>query len=92
MGANNREACMTEKKPISSTELEALSQRFQDHSRTAQAYYSVMHAARGITGSDAEASAWMEQAAPAFNGKSPAVLIREGRVEEVLAYIGSLKT
>jgi uncharacterized protein (DUF2384 family) len=71
--------------------LEALRQRFQQQSRKAQAYYAVMHKARDIAGSDDAASAWMEQGLPAFDGKTPAMLVGEGREEEVLAYIGSLK-
>lgn len=69
---------------------EALQQRFQEHSRKAQAYYSVMHHVRAITGSDEAAAAWMESGLPAFGGKSPSMLLSEGRQEELLAHIASL--
>lgn len=81
---------MTEDSRDLSRELEALRQRFQQQSRKAQAYYTVMHKARDITGSDDAASAWMEQGLPAFDGRTPAMLVSEGREEEVLAYIGTL--
>jgi hypothetical protein len=71
--------------------LDALRQRFESHSRKAQAYYAVMHEARDLAGNDNAASEWMEKALPAFDGKSPAALVNEGRSEEVLAYLGSLK-
>ncbi|MGV3741248.1 MAG: antitoxin Xre/MbcA/ParS toxin-binding domain-containing protein [Burkholderiaceae bacterium] len=90
MDADTIEAGMTEKNIISSTELDALRQRFQNQSRKARTYYNVMHAARGMMGSDDAASAWMEKGLPAFDGKSPATLVSEGREEEVLAYIASL--
>lgn len=76
---------------LSSEGLEALRQRFQAHSRKAQAYYTVMHKVKEITGSDDAASAWMEEALPAFDGKTPAALVSEGQEEAVLAYISSLK-
>ena len=82
---------MTKKDALPSTGLAALQQRFLDQSRTAQTYYAVMHAARGFIGSDEGASAWMEEGLPAFEGKSPAKLVREGRSEELLAYMTSLK-
>jgi uncharacterized protein (DUF2384 family) len=72
--------------------LEALHQRFQAHSRKAQAYYTVMHSAREIAGSDDAASAWMEKTLSAFDGKTPTALVSEGRTEDVLAYIESLKS
>lgn len=72
--------------------LEALRQRFQAQSRKAQAYYAVMHSMRAIAGSDDAASAWMDKPLGAFNGKTPAELVQENRIEEVLAYISSLKS
>lgn len=82
---------MTEDNPSLSPGLEALRRRFQDHSRKAQTYYTVMHEIRAVLGSDDAASAWMENSLPAFDGKSPAMLVNEGREEDVLAYIGSLR-
>jgi hypothetical protein len=50
----------------------ALRARFQDQSRKAQAYYSVMHEAKGISGTDDAASAWMNGPLAAFGGKTTA--------------------
>ena len=69
----------------------ALRARFQAQSRRAQAYYTVMHAARAIAGSDDAANDWMNTALPALDGKTPAQAVNEGREEEVLAHIRSLK-
>jgi len=72
--------------------LEALRRRFQEHSRKAQAYYTAMHEVKEIAGNDDAANAWMDEALPALDGKTPAMLVNEGREEAVLAYINSLKT
>lgn len=77
---------------LSSQGLEALRTRFQAQSRKAQAYYTVMHGARAFAGSDDAASAWMNQPLPSFDGRTPAQLVGDGREEEVLRYIESLKT
>ena len=76
---------------LSSAGLEALRARFQAHSRKAQAYYTVMHRVRDIAGNDDAANAWMNEALPEFDGKTPAELVTEGREEAVLSYISSLK-
>lgn len=76
---------------LSPAGLEALRARFQEQSRKAQAYYTVMHRAREIVGSDDAANAWMNTALPTFDGKTPAALVSEGREEAMLAYIDSLK-
>jgi hypothetical protein len=70
----------------------ALRARFQDQSRKAQAYYSVMHEAKGISGTDDAASAWMNAPLPAFGGKTPAEVVNDGREDDVLAYIRKLKS
>lgn len=70
--------------------LAALRARFEQQSRKAQAYYTVMHAVRALTGNDDAASAWMEAPLPAFGGRTPAELVDEGRVDEVLAHVRSL--
>ncbi|GIZ50315.1 MbcA/ParS/Xre antitoxin family protein [Noviherbaspirillum aridicola] len=70
--------------------LGALQARFQEQSRKAQAYYAVMHRMRQLAGSDEAASAWMEQALPAFDGKTPAQMVSENRADELLNYIESL--
>jgi hypothetical protein len=82
---------MDKDKNITLEGLEALRQRFHAHSRKAQAYYTVMHKYREIVRNDDIASSWMEASLPAFNGKKPAELVNEGRAEEVLVYIDSLK-
>ena len=46
----------------------ALQARFQDQSRKAQAYYTVMQAVRPIAGSDDAADAWMNAPLAAFDG------------------------
>lgn len=81
---------MTKDGQLSPQGFEALRERFQEQSRKAQAYYTVMHRVRGITGSDDAASAWMNAPLPALNGKTPAELVSDGREAEVLGYIDSL--
>ncbi len=76
---------------LSSAGLEALRTRFQEHSRKAQAYYTIMHQVRDIAGSDDAANAWMNAALPTFGGKTAAELVNKGREEAVLSYISSLK-
>jgi uncharacterized protein (DUF2384 family) len=71
--------------------LAALRARFEQQSRKAQAYYTVMHAVRAVLGSDDAASAWMEAPLAAFEGKAPAALVNEGRTEDVLAHVRILK-
>ncbi|WP_192805269.1 MbcA/ParS/Xre antitoxin family protein [Noviherbaspirillum aerium] len=71
--------------------IDALRARFQEQSRKAQAYYTVMHSARDIAGSDDAASAWMNQPLPAFDGKTPAQLVNDGRADDVLGHIASLR-
>ena len=69
----------------------ALQARFGQQSRKAQAYYTVMHEVRAIAGGDEAANAWMNEAQPALGGKTAAEAVGEGREEEVLAYVRSLK-
>jgi uncharacterized protein (DUF2384 family) len=71
--------------------IEALRARFLEQSRKAQAYYTIMHRVRGVAGSDDAASAWMNEPLPAFDGKTPAQLVSDGREDDVLGYIDSLK-
>jgi uncharacterized protein (DUF2384 family) len=49
-----------------------------------------MHAVRGVAGSDDAANAWMNQPLAAFENKTPAQLVGEGRTEDVLAHVRSL--
>jgi uncharacterized protein (DUF2384 family) len=69
---------------------EALRTRFQEQSRKAQAYYTIMHRVREFVGNDDAASAWMEKPLSKFDGKTPALLVSEGRADEVLCYIDSM--
>jgi uncharacterized protein (DUF2384 family) len=71
--------------------LAALRARFEQQSRKAQAYYTVMHAVRAVLGSDDAASAWMEAPLAALDGETPAQLVNAGRVDEVLAHVRTLK-
>ncbi|RZI42919.1 DUF2384 domain-containing protein [Herbaspirillum sp. HC18] len=71
--------------------MEALRTRFQEQSRKAQAYYTIMHMVRGVAGNDDAASAWMNEPLPTFDGKTPAQLVGDGREDDVLAFIDSLK-
>jgi uncharacterized protein (DUF2384 family) len=68
-----------------------LQARFQQQSRKAQTYYTVMHAVRGVLGSDEAASGWMEAPLAAFDGKTPAALVGDGREAEVLEQVRALK-
>ena len=70
--------------------LAALRDRFQHQSRKAQAYYTVMHEVRRIVSGDDAANAWMNQSLGAFEGKTPAELVGEGRELEVLAHVRGL--
>lgn len=81
---------MTNDGPLSPEGIEALRTRFQQQSRKAQAYYTIMHRVRGIAGNDDAANAWMNEPLPALDGKTPAQLVSDGREEDVLRYIDSL--
>jgi len=82
---------MTEAGKLSSEGLEALRTRFQEQSRKAQAYYTIMHKVRGMAGNDDAANAWMNEPLATFDGKTPAQLVSDGREDDVLAYIDTLK-
>lgn len=81
---------MTKDGHLSLQGIAALQKRFQEQSRKAQAYYTVMHKVRGVAGNDDAASAWMNEPLPAFDGKTPAQLVSDGREDDVLGYIDSL--
>jgi uncharacterized protein (DUF2384 family) len=82
---------MSQDAPLNPDGLAALRARFEQQSRKAQAYYTVMHAVRAALGSDDAASSWMETPLPAFGGKAPAQLVNEDRVEELLAHARTLR-
>lgn len=77
-------------KPLSTDAFAALQARFQDQSRKAQAYYTVMHAVRATAGSDEAADAWMNAPLSEFDGATPAQLVAQGRQDAVLAHIATL--
>jgi uncharacterized protein (DUF2384 family) len=77
--------------PLDPDAFAALQARVKQQSRKAQAYYTVMHEVRGILGNDEAASTWMNEAQPALGGKSAAEAVGEGREDEVLAHVRSLK-
>ena len=82
---------MSQDGPLNPDALTALRARFEAQSRKAQAYYTVMHAARGVLGSDEAASSWMEAPLAAFEGKTPAKLVAEGSEQALVNHICSLK-
>ena len=71
--------------------LAALRERFEQQSRKARAYYSVMHAAQAKLGSIDAASAWMEAPQATLDGATPAQWVAAGRVDEVLARVAALE-
>ena len=78
---------MSQDAPLTPDSLTALRERFQQQSRKAQSYYAVMHEARRVLGSDDAASNWMETPLMAFEGKTPAQLVAEGREHALLEHI-----
>lgn len=82
---------MTQEGPLTPASLAALRTRFEEQSRKAQAYYTVMHAVRGSLGNDDAASAWMDAPLAALGGKTPVELVGAGRAEEVLETIRTAK-
>jgi hypothetical protein len=83
---------ITKDEQLSAGAFSALRARFQQQSRKAQAYYTVMHEVRGIVGSDDAASTWMNTPLPALGGKTPDQLVSDGRENDVLEHVRSLKT
>ena len=81
---------MTKDDGLTPQSMDALRARFQQQSRKAQAYYTVMDAVRRIAGSDDAASGWMNEPLSNFEGKTPAQLVNDGRAEEVLVYVDTL--
>jgi uncharacterized protein (DUF2384 family) len=82
---------MSKDQQASNDAVDALRARFEQQSRKAQAYYTVMNAVRAVAGSDDAANAWMNAPLAAFDGKTPAQLVGDGRTEDVLAHVRSLK-
>ena len=82
---------MNQDGPITLETMAALRERFGQQSRKAQAYYALMHEARQVLGNDDAASAWMEAPLPAFEGRTPAQLVAQGREQVLLDLIRSMK-
>jgi len=78
--------------PLNPDAFSALRARFEQQSRKAQAYYTVMHAVRPVAGSDEAADAWMNAPQAALGDATPAQLVEQGRHDEVLAHVATLKT
>jgi uncharacterized protein (DUF2384 family) len=83
---------MSKDEQASTDAVAALRARFEQQSRKAQAYYTVMNEIRSVAGSDDAANAWMNEPLAAFESRTPAELVSEGRTEEVLAHVRSLKS
>lgn len=82
---------MSTDKKVQPDAIAALRARFEAQSRRAQAYYNVMHEARRSAGSDDAANDWMNAPLAAFEGKTPAQMVNEGREDQVLAYLRAQK-
>jgi uncharacterized protein (DUF2384 family) len=82
---------MSQDEPLSPDAFAALRARFQQQSRKAQAYYTVMHEAGKVLGGDAAADAWMNAPLAALGGQTPAELVGAGREEDLLAYVRTMK-
>lgn len=78
---------MTDPERPSLDNLAALQARFQQQSQKAQSYYAVMHEARGMLGNDDAADRWMNAPLAELGERSPAQLVNDGRIDEVLACI-----
>jgi uncharacterized protein (DUF2384 family) len=89
---SNHQILMTKDEQPTPEALASLRARFQDQSRKAQIYYTVMHEVRNVVGTDDAASIWMNEPLQAFGGKTPAQVVSDGRENDVLAYIRSLKS
>nr|AGU11962.1 hypothetical protein [uncultured organism] len=82
---------MSKDEQVSPDAFAALRARFQQQSRKAQAYYTVMHEAGKVLGGETAADAWMNAPLAALDGQTPAQLVGAGREEEVLAQVRALK-
>ena len=82
---------MSQDDSLSPDAFAALQARFQQQSRKAQAYYTVVHEAGKVLGGDAAADAWMNAPLPALGGQTPAALVGAGRADDVLAHVRTMK-
>ena len=76
---------MTDPERLSPDSFNALQARFGDHSRKAQTHYAVMHEARQVLGSIEAADRWMTTIQPELGESTPAQLVADGRLDDVLA-------
>jgi len=82
---------MSQDDTLSPDAFAALRARFQQQSRKAQAYYTVMHEAAKVLGGDAAADAWMNAPLAALGGQTPSELVGAGREDNLLAYVRTMK-
>lgn len=82
---------MSQDDTLSPDAFAALRARFQQQSRKAQAYYTVMHEAAKVLGGDAAADAWMNAPLAALGGQTPSELVGAGREDDLLAYVRTMK-
>ena len=82
---------MSQDDTLSPDAFAALRARFQQQSRKAQAYYTVMHEAAKVLGGDAAADAWMNAPLTALGGQTPSELVGAGREDDLLAYVRTMK-
>jgi uncharacterized protein (DUF2384 family) len=82
---------MSQDDTLSPDAFAALRARFQQQSRKAQAYYTVMHEAARVLGGDAAADAWMNAPLAALGGQTPSELVGAGREDDLLAYVRTMK-
>jgi len=82
---------MSQDDTLSPDAFAALRARFQQQSRKAQAYYTVMHEAAKVLGGDAAADAWMNAPLAALGGQTPSELVGTGREDDLLAYVRTMK-
>lgn len=76
---------MTDPERLSTDALSALQARFGDHSRKAHTHYAVMHEASQVLGSMEAADRWMTTSHPELDDSTPALLVADGRTDDVLA-------
>jgi uncharacterized protein (DUF2384 family) len=87
----SRHHFMSNDEQLTPASMAALQARFQQQSRKAQAYYTVMNEIRRLVGNDDAASNWMEQPLAEFGGQTPSQAVSTGREQEVLDHISAMR-
>lgn len=82
---------MSNDEQLTPASMAVLQARFQQQSRKAQAYYTVMNEIRRLVGNDDAASSSMEQPLAEFGGQTPSQMVSAGREQEVLDHIRALQ-